>query len=208
LVEAATPKDGYNSDHAFVAARLTRCIGMALCLTEEELLMNAALLHDTGKLGVSDAILEKLEPLTEEEWAAAKKHAEMGARMIEPIGSLCGAAPVIRRHHENYDRTGYPHALAGERIPLAAHSRGGRCRRCDDRGRSYRPKQSPAQTLEENSRKARDRFDPQVVEVMRGWVDPRCFELTVVTNKARWVGEETAVYQQDEAGDRASAGIW
>ncbi len=85
-----------------------------------EALVHGALLHDLGKIGVADAILEKFGTLTEEEWKVVKRHPEIGARMIEPLESLSGALPVIRHHHERPDGSGYPDGLEGDEIPLAA----------------------------------------------------------------------------------------
>ena len=175
LVDAATPKDGYTAEHAVEVARLSRLVGMDLGLNEEELeaLVQGALLHDLGKLGVADAILEKPSSLTEEEWAVIKRHPEIGARMLEPLESLSGAVPVVRHHHERPDGTGYPDGLEGEQIPLAA-----RIVAVVDaydvmlRGRLYRPKRfrpksSPAEALEELGREAGSQFDPRVVEALR-----------------------------------------
>src|SRR5918999_3199942 len=122
VVDAITPKDGYSTDHALQVARLSWLVGVELGLNEEELewLVHGALLHDLGKIGVADAILEKLGPLTEEEWKIVKRHPEVGARMIEPLESLSGALPVIRHHHERPDGSGYPDGLKGDEIPLAA----------------------------------------------------------------------------------------
>jgi len=175
LVDAATPKDGYTAEHAVEVARLSRLVGMDLGFNEEELeaLVQGALLHDLGKLGVADAILEKPGPLTEEEWVVVKRHSEIGAKMIEPLESLSGAVPVVRHHHERPDGTGYPDGLEGEQIPLAA-----RIVAVADaydvmlRGRLYRPKRlraksSPAEALEELEREAGSQFDPRVVEALR-----------------------------------------
>ena len=175
LVDAATPKDGYTAEHAVEVARLSRLVGMDLGFNEEELeaLVQGALLHDLGKLGVADAILEKPGPLTEEEWVVVKRHSEIGAQMIEPLESLSGAVPVVRHHHERPDGTGYPDGLEGEQIPLAA-----RIVAVADaydvmlRGRLYRPKRlraksSPAEALEELEREAGSQFDPRVVEALR-----------------------------------------
>jgi putative nucleotidyltransferase with HDIG domain len=169
LVDAATPKDGYTSDHALEVARLSRLVGMDLGLNAEELewLAHGALLHDVGKLGVADAILEKSGPLTEQEWKVVKRHPEVGARMIEPLESLSGALPVIRHHHERTDGTGYPDGLEGDEIPLAA-----RIVAAVDaydvmfRGRPYRPKSSPAGALRELWREAGRQFDARVVEAL------------------------------------------
>src|SRR5215204_6768604 len=95
---------------------------MELGLNEEELewLVHGALLHDLGKLSVADEILEKLGPLTEEEWEVVKRHPDVGAQMIEPLEFLSGALPVIRHHHERPDGSGYPDELEGDEIPLGA----------------------------------------------------------------------------------------
>jgi HD-GYP domain-containing protein (c-di-GMP phosphodiesterase class II) len=182
LVDAATPKDGYTAEHAVEVARRSRLVGMDLGLNEEELeaLVQGALLHDLGKLGVADAILEKPGTLTEEEWVVVKRHSEIGARMIEPLASLSGAVPVVRHHHERPDGTGYPDGLEGEQIPLAA-----RIVAVADaydvmlRGRLYRPKRlraksSPAEALEELEREAGSQFDVRVVEALgRVLEDPK-----------------------------------
>ena len=169
LVEAGTPKDGYTSEHASQVARLSQLVGVELSLNEEEIetLVLGALLHDLGKLGVADVVLEKHGPLTEEEWAAVKKHPDVGARMIEPLEVLSGVVPVVRHHHERYDGNGYPDGLAGEEIPLAA-----RIVAAVDaydvmmRGRPYRQRRTHAQALEELSREAGVQFDPLVVEAL------------------------------------------
>ena len=171
LVEAVTPKDGFTSEHASQVARLSRLVGVELSLNVEEeieALVLGALLHDLGKLAISDAILEKPGPLTEEEWAVIKRHSDVGARMIEPIDVLCGAVPVVRHHHERYDGTGYPDGLEGEEIPLAA-----RIVAAVDafdvmlRGRPpYRHRRTQAEALEELSREAGRQFDTVVVEAL------------------------------------------
>jgi putative nucleotidyltransferase with HDIG domain len=179
LVDAVTPKDGYTADHALEVARLSRLVGMDLGLSEEELewLVHGALLHDLGKLGVADEILEKPGTLTEEEWALIKRHPEVGARMIEPLEVLSGALPVIRHHHERPDGTGYPAGLEGDEIPLAARIvaavdaydvmlRGGPYRPNRYRPNHYRPKSSPAEAFQELRREAGRQFDVRVVEAM------------------------------------------
>ena len=173
LVDATTPKDHYTSDHALQVARLSRLVGVELGFNEEELewLVHGALLHDLGKLAVADAILEKLGPLTEEEWKVVKRHPDVGARMIEPLESISGALPVIRHHHERPDGSGYPDRLEGEQIPLAA-----RIVAVVDAydvmiRRPYRPerygsKRSPAEALKELWDEAGRQFDVRVVEAM------------------------------------------
>jgi putative nucleotidyltransferase with HDIG domain len=173
LVDAVTPKDHYTADHALEVARLAWLVGMELGLNEEELewLVHGALLHDVGKLGVADAILEKPGPLTKEEWKVVKRHPEVGARMIEPLESLRKALPVIRHHHERPDGSGYPYGLEGGEIPLGA-----RIVAVVDAydvmlRRPYRPerygsKSSPAEALQELRGEAGRQFDARVVEAL------------------------------------------
>jgi HD-GYP domain-containing protein (c-di-GMP phosphodiesterase class II) len=173
LVDAVTPKDHYTADHAVEVARLSWLVGKKLGLNEEELewLVHGALLHDVGKIGVADAILEKIGPLTDEEWKVVKRHPDVGARMIEPLESLSGALPVIRHHHERPDGSGYPDGLEGDEIPLVA-----RIVAVVDAydvmlRRPYRPerygsKSSPAEALKELRAEAGRQFDARVVEAM------------------------------------------
>src|SRR5215211_4046815 len=173
VVDAITPKDHYTSDHALQVARLSWLVGMELGLNEDELewLVHGALLHDLGKLGVADEILEKLGPLTEEEWEVVKRHPEVGARIIEPLEFLSGAVPVIKHHHERPDGSGYPDELEGEEIPLAARIVAAVDAYDVMLRRPYRPerygsKSSPAEALQELRREAGRQFDVRVVEAM------------------------------------------
>jgi HD-GYP domain-containing protein (c-di-GMP phosphodiesterase class II) len=173
LVDATTPKDHYTSDHALQVARLSRLVGVELGLNEEELewLVHGALLHNLGKIGVADAILEKLGPLTEEEWKVVKRHPEVGARMLEPLEFLCRAVPVIRHHQERPDGTGYPDGLEGDEIPLAARivavvDAYDVMLRRPYRSERYGSKSSPAEALKELWDEAGRQFDVRVVEAM------------------------------------------
>jgi HD-GYP domain-containing protein (c-di-GMP phosphodiesterase class II) len=185
LVAAATPKDGYTAEHAVEVARLSRLVGMDLGgFNEEELeaLVQGALLHDLGKLGVADAILEKPSSFTEDEWLIVKRHPEIGAQMIAPLEPLSRAVPVVRHHHERPDGSGYPDGLEGEQIPLSA-----RIVAAVDaydvmlRGRLYKPKRSrpkklPAEALAELRSGAGSQFDSRVVEVFgQALEDPKAY---------------------------------
>jgi response regulator RpfG family c-di-GMP phosphodiesterase len=87
---------------------------------ELEALGRGVLLHDIGKIGISDAILLKPGPLTPEEWATMRRHPEVGRQLLERIPFLRDAIPVVYHHHERWDGTGYPLGLAGAAIPLGA----------------------------------------------------------------------------------------
>src|SRR5215204_5560157 len=101
---------------------LASFIGSKMSLPPEELdaLALGALLHDLGKIGVPDQILQKPGRLTDEEYEVIKRHPVLGAEMLAPIEELALAAPVVRHHHERFDGRGYPDGLRGEDIPLAA----------------------------------------------------------------------------------------
>jgi HD-GYP domain-containing protein (c-di-GMP phosphodiesterase class II) len=133
--------------------------------------VHGALLHDVGKLSVADEILEKLGPLTEEEWKVVKRHPEVGARMIEPLEFLRKAVPAIRHHHERPDGSGYPDGLQGDEIPIAAcivavvDAYDVMIRR-PYRPERYGSKRSPAEALQELWDEAGRQFDVRVVEAL------------------------------------------
>ncbi len=93
---------------------------MNLPESEIELLRYAGILHDIGKIGISDAVLNKVGKLTDAEFRLIQSHTTIGARVVKPMGVLRGVSQVIRHHHERYDGRGYPDGLKGEEIPLAA----------------------------------------------------------------------------------------
>ncbi|MHB8059333.1 MAG: diguanylate cyclase [Gaiellaceae bacterium] len=115
-------RDSYTAGHSRRVQKLALAIGRELELSEPELdlLGHAALFHDIGKLAVPDSILLKPARLSLEEWGVMRKHSDEGARIIERLGFLADAVPAIRHHHERWDGSGYPDALAGEDIPLGA----------------------------------------------------------------------------------------
>jgi HD-GYP domain-containing protein (c-di-GMP phosphodiesterase class II) len=100
--------------------------GMALARAMEPELLHQPdlgygfLLHDIGKIGISDRILMKRGPLSPAEWAVMKTHPVIGAQVVAPMSFLDGAVEVIRAHHERWDGGGYPSGLRGTQIPLAA----------------------------------------------------------------------------------------
>lgn len=119
LLEA---RDGYIEEHSEAVAEMAGELGRCLGLEGQELddVRTAATLHDIGKLGVPDAILNKPGPLSDDEWTVMRRHPEIGAELVESMRPLAHLAPVIRAGHERWDGTGYPDELAGEEIPLGA----------------------------------------------------------------------------------------
>jgi len=114
--------DAYTAEHAEQVAELSERVGWRMGLAGSELraLRYAALLHDIGKLGVRDEVLEKPEPLTDDEYTEVKTHATIGAEIVAGIPFFATIAPVVRAVHERWDGSGYPDGLAGEAIPLGA----------------------------------------------------------------------------------------
>jgi putative nucleotidyltransferase with HDIG domain len=120
LANAIEARDSYTRGHTERVYLLSRAIAEELGWAEEQLgdLKIGALLHDIGKIGVPDAILNKPGPLTPAELEIMKNHPVAGARMVESIVFLKPAIPYILHHHERHDGKGYPHGLAGDEIPL------------------------------------------------------------------------------------------
>jgi len=122
LAIAIDAKDPYARGHSVWVARYAAATAEALGLEPQEIknILYAGLLHDIGKIGVSEQILHKPAALDVEEWRAVKAHPVIGANILEPIPSLQEVVPLVRYHHERYDGTGYPQGLTGEEIPLGA----------------------------------------------------------------------------------------
>jgi diguanylate cyclase (GGDEF)-like protein/putative nucleotidyltransferase with HDIG domain len=162
-------RDPYTAGHSRRVHDLALAMGRELGLSRSELdgLGRAALFHDIGKLIVPDVILLKPGPLTKEEWALMRRHAQEGARIIERLGFLADAVPAIRHHHERIDGTGYPDGLAGDEIPLAArviHVAGA----YDSirTNRIYQPARSTAEAISELRRLAGSQFCPVCVSAL------------------------------------------
>jgi putative nucleotidyltransferase with HDIG domain len=115
-------KDEYTAGHSKRVQRIAVALAeeMGLDATQLDIVRQAALLHDIGKIGVEDAVLLKRGELTEAEWTVMRSHPELGARIIEKAGFLSDVVPGIRHHHERPDGRGYPDGLLGDEIPLAA----------------------------------------------------------------------------------------
>jgi putative nucleotidyltransferase with HDIG domain len=165
LTAAIDMKDHYTYQHsqnvAVYASRLAHAIG--LDPEHVEIVRQAGLLHDIGKISIPESILSKQGELTEEEFAIMRQHPEASVAMIKFLPSLDYVVPTAFSHHERWDGKGYPRGIAGEDIPVGA-----RCLAIADAydamttSRSYKPAMDPRDALDEIRRNLGTQFDPKI----------------------------------------------
>ena len=168
LAAAVDARDHYTRNHSKKVTEYAMALAKALKLEPLELsrLSSCALLHDVGKIGTSDEILNKPGKLTAEEWEVVKLHPQLGAAIVSHTPQLAPCIAGILHHHERYDGSGYPRGLKGEDIPLEA-----RILALADAfaamtsERSYSDALSFEEALKEIKRGAGRQFDPHLVEV-------------------------------------------
>ena len=122
LVNALEAKDPYLRGHSARVADLAATVAAELGLDEEavEVVRTAGRLHDIGKIGIREDILNKQGPLTNEEFEHVKNHTVTGSQILAPLGHLRHIIDIVRSHHERWDGKGYPDGIAGDQIPLGA----------------------------------------------------------------------------------------
>ncbi|MGA7195326.1 MAG: HD domain-containing phosphohydrolase [Anaerolineales bacterium] len=122
LMSALDARDRETEGHSARVSQLAAILGKEMNLEAHQLkaLERGALLHDIGKIGISDIILHKPSQLNEAEWKIMRLHPDIGARIVEDIPFLQDTLPIIRYHQERWDGTGYPIGLQGKEIPLMA----------------------------------------------------------------------------------------
>ena len=169
LAATVDAKDHYTYGHSKKVSKYATDIAEALGYSQERIatLRAAALLHDIGKIGVSDRVLMKSGPLSDEDWEPIRSHPKLGVAILKHVESLSGCLAAIQYHHERYDGSGYPAGLKGENIPLDARIMA--VADSYDAMTSLRPyrqgKFTPEQALAELKRCAGTQFDPKVVDV-------------------------------------------
>ncbi|MDD2580600.1 MAG: response regulator [Desulfuromonadaceae bacterium] len=122
LVKALDARESEIGSHSERVMNFASFLGAKLGMAEKELqdLAKGALLHDIGKIGISDNILLKLGNLDDNEWAEMRKHPQIGYDILSEIDFLKTPAEIILSHHERFDGTGYPKQLRGEQIPIGS----------------------------------------------------------------------------------------
>ena len=122
LAHALEAKDKYTSGHSQRVADISVTIAREMGLSPESIvkIKLAGLVHDIGKIGVRESVLNKPSRLTDEEFEHIRKHPEIGEHILAPLSSSEGILKWVRNHHERYNGTGYPDRLKGAQIPLCA----------------------------------------------------------------------------------------
>ncbi|MHB1502115.1 MAG: HD domain-containing phosphohydrolase, partial [Candidatus Dormibacteria bacterium] len=166
LVEISDAHEHATEEHSHRVSAYARQIAAAMAVSETDLgtVSHGALLHDVGKLGVPESIIQKPGALTDDERVIMMAHSQIGAELVSGVKALASLSPAIRHHHERWDGGGYPDGLTGEAIPLEA-----RIVAVADTldamttDRPYRAARTLAEALEELRRCAGTHFDPTVV---------------------------------------------
>lgn len=171
LAASRETRDHYAREHSDAVGQWAGALARKLGLETEEarLVGLGGLLHDVGKLGLPDEILEKTDPLSTEEWEKIREHPAMGRAILESAAGFRALIPLVYHHQERYDGRGYPGGLHGEEIPLGAriiavvdayHSM--------TSDRPYRQAMSQEKAIAELRRNEGIMFDPRVTEAFIG----------------------------------------
>lgn len=166
LVSAMEAKDHYTRGHSERVRKYAMKIAKALKLNKMQIkeLSHAGYLHDIGKIGITDYLLGKIEPLTRNEYETIKKHPDIGHSILKDIKSLAATCEIIRCEHERYDGNGYPNGLKKTSIPLGA-----RIVAVADAydamitDRPYRKAIPKKQAINQLRQNAGSQFDPEIV---------------------------------------------
>jgi HD-GYP domain-containing protein (c-di-GMP phosphodiesterase class II) len=166
LANALDARDSYAAGHSHRVSEYSCAIAEGLGLSAQEVgyIRIGALLHDIGKIGVSDSVLQKPGRLTGEEFALIQRHPTIGRRILEGVNGFQPYLAVVELHHENWDGTGYPRGLSGEEVPLAArivHVADAFDAMTSDR--PYRRGMSVSEAFSILNRFAGTQFDPEIV---------------------------------------------
>ncbi len=168
LAASVDARDRFNGNHSKRVQKYAVAMGEALHLDEDAItvLSNGALLHDVGKVGIGNEILNKVEKLEEAEIETLRTHSRLGATIVSRAANLVPCAEIVLHHHEKYDGSGYPHGIRGEEIPLGARILAiADAYAAMTSERPYSKALSRQEALDELRREAGKQFDPHLVEI-------------------------------------------
>lgn len=215
LASALDARDRYTAGHSRRVSAYSEATAKALRLSEKEIeeIRVGALLHDIGKIGIVDSVLQKPGRLTAEEFALIKQHPTIGRRILQEIHGFESYLPVVELHHENWDGSGYPHGLHGEQTPKGArivHVADAFDAMTTDR--PYRPGMSQQETVAVLQKYAGTQFDAEVVAAFSKLVEagatyriatpPPELEAQSVANLAE------ALRESEQVVDPATENLW
>ncbi|HXM37700.1 MAG TPA: HD domain-containing phosphohydrolase [Gemmatimonadales bacterium] len=169
LVNALEAKDPYLRGHSARVADLSANVAAEMGLAEDEVdrVRMAGRLHDLGKIGTRESVVNKEGPLTAEEFEHVKQHVIIGAQILAPLVHLGDVVAMVKSHHERWDGTGYPDGLRGEEVPL-----GGRVIAAAEvfdaltTSRPYQEKMTPEQAVDRMADLSGTVLDPRVLEAL------------------------------------------
>ncbi len=165
LAQAVEMRDQYTGNHTARVTEFSLLLAQSVNMSPEEvgLIRIGTPLHDIGKIGIDDVILRKPGKLTAEEFDIMKTHTTKGAKILEQIGELVSAVPIVRSHHERWDGLGYPDRLRGEQIPrLARIVAVADAFDAMTTDRPYRKSLAPEVAFAELDRQKGKQFDPEL----------------------------------------------
>ena len=168
LATTIEAKDEYTRGHSYRMAEYAALIAKELGWSQDEIinLKHAAHLHDIGKIGIPDSVLNKPTQLTEDEDNLLKKHTIIGAEILKDVTLIPHVAEVTRNHHEHYDGSGYPDGLAGTEIPIYARIIAvADCYDAMNSRRIYRNALSQDEIYEEILKNKGTQFDPEIADI-------------------------------------------
>lgn len=176
LLMALDARDDYTAEHSSEVLSLVMAVAEDVGLDGKETLhvADVALLHDIGKIGIPNEILDKPSALNDAEWEVMRRHPLIGERILNEVPGFEVVANAVRHEHERWDGTGYPDGLKGEQIPVASRI----VLACDafhamTSDRPYRDAMSEAQARDQLKSNAGTQFDPAIVESLLTALDAR-----------------------------------
>ena len=176
LINALEAKDRYLSGHSARVAAFAATIAQQFGMSDDEIeqVRMAGRLHDLGKIGVREAVLNKEGPLTTEEYEHVKEHVVVGSQILAPLTHLGPIVEFVRGHHEHFDGSGYPDHLKADEIPLGARIIcAAEIYDALTTARPYQPMMAPEQAVERMRRLAGSVVDPGVMDAIAAAVAKR-----------------------------------
>lgn len=204
IASSIDAKDEYTGGHSnrvgTYAAILAREVMGEYKFTEADInrIRYIGLMHDIGKIGIPDAILNKAGRLTNEEFSLMKKHVDIGYELLGAVGeSMPGLLDGVKHHHERFDGRGYPDGISGERIPLIARILCiADCYDAMTSNRVYRPRLSDEQVRDEFVRCRGSQFDPKLTDTFIKLLDSGVINPDIETASKDEITQKSALFEK------------